>query len=190
MRLLEAMADSITEKGYAATTIADVVRRAQVSRRTFYEHFADKDACFLAAYDACSDLLMGLIAAVIEESDAPWDERIALAVNAYLGAMTGEPALTRVFLVDILGAGPQALARRRAVHGRFADLLLELVERFRDDLPPGVGLEREMASAIIGGVNELVLLAVDDGLEEALPRLARTATALVRAVLAPGSVAA
>ncbi len=189
-RLLAGVAEAAATKGYAATTVADIVGRAQVSRRTFYEHFADKDACFLAAYDRCADMLIGLIGQTVETSDAPWHERVELGVSAYLHAMAGEPALTRVFLVDILAAGPQAIARRRAAHRRFAELLLELVERHRDELPAGVSLDPAMANAIIGGVNELVLLAVEDDRAGELPRLADTAARLVRAVLAPAPTAA
>ena len=61
-RLTAGLADAIAEKGYAAATIADVVRHARVSKRTFYEHFADKEACFLALYSESSDELLALIA--------------------------------------------------------------------------------------------------------------------------------
>lgn len=189
-RLLAGMAEAAAEKGYAATTVADVVRRAQVSRRTFYAHFADKDACFLAAYDACADLLIGVVGQVFDSSDAPWPERVELGVSAYLHAMAGEPALTRVFLIDILAAGPDALARRRAVHRRFERLLLDLVERHLDELPPGVSLDPAMATAIIGGVHELVLLAVEDDRAGELPLIVDAAARLVRAVLAPAPMPA
>src|SRR5258707_2850574 len=60
-RMLEAMALAVAEKGYAATAVADVIARAGVSRKTFYEHFANREACFLAAYDAGVEALLAAI---------------------------------------------------------------------------------------------------------------------------------
>jgi AcrR family transcriptional regulator len=70
-RLTEALAASIEEKGYRATTVADVVRLARTSRRTFYEHFADRDACFLALFDETTDRVMEQLAAAVEPADPP-----------------------------------------------------------------------------------------------------------------------
>src|SRR5919206_1669524 len=90
-RLVAGMVAAVAERGYAATTITDVVRHARVSRRTFYEHFADKESCFLAAYDAVSDaVLAGMAGAAGEADDSK--ERIDAAVRAYLGALAAEPA--------------------------------------------------------------------------------------------------
>src|SRR4051812_49438896 len=111
-RLVLGMVAAVAERGYAATTITDVVRHARVSRRTFYEHFADKEACFLAAYDAVSDTVLAGIAEAAQRG-ATFEERILASVRAYLEALAAEPAIARVFTVDILGAGPAALARRR-----------------------------------------------------------------------------
>src|SRR6266704_1168530 len=83
-RLVLGMVAAVAERGYAATTITDVVRHARVSRRTFYEHFADKEACFLAAYDAVSDAVLAGIAGATSSSSG-WEERIVSAVRAYLG---------------------------------------------------------------------------------------------------------
>jgi AcrR family transcriptional regulator len=184
-RLIAGMAEAAAEKGYAATTIADVVARAQVSRRTFYEQFADKEDCFLAAYDAASDLLIALIAQAVADERRPWKERVLAGVEAYLHALAGEPGLTRAFVSDVLGAGPEALRRRRAVHRRFADLLVELARRHGEALPAGVQIEPEMAIAVVGGVDELVRLAVEEGRAEDIPRFAGIARTLVLAALAP-----
>lgn len=183
-RLIAGMAEAAAEKGYAATTIADVVSRAQVSRRTFYEHFDDKDACFLAAYDASADLLMAFVAEAVEDPDLTWQERIAAGVSTYLNTLAHEPALTRVFLIEVLAAGPPALKRRRAVHQRFAELVHGLVEAHRDELPENWSLDSMMAAAIIGAIDELALIAVEDGRAAELPHLASTAVHLVQATLA------
>jgi AcrR family transcriptional regulator len=82
-RLTEGLAAAIAEKGYAAVTIADVVRGARVSKRTFYEHFADKEACFLALYAETSDELIDLIATSAANAPGSWEARIGAAARAY-----------------------------------------------------------------------------------------------------------
>jgi AcrR family transcriptional regulator len=178
-RLIAGIAEASAEKGYAATTVAHVVARAQVSRRTFYEHFADKQECFLAAYDAVSDILIALIAQAVADEERPWQERVRTGVEAYLEALASEPGVTRVFVSEILGAGPLALRRRRAVHRRFAELLQELALVHAD----GARLDADMAVAVVGGVDELVRLAVEEDRAEDLPRLAAVATRLVLGAL-------
>ena len=186
-RLMAAMAETLAEKGLAATTVADVVGRAQVSRRTFYGHFADKEACFLATYDACADILLARVAQAVDgTAHRPYGERITLGVHAYLDSLAGEPALARVFLYDILAAGPEALRHRNAVNERFADLIRALVEQHRDELPPGYAMHPDMAHALVGAVEELVLLAISEDRAEDLPRLADTATRLIHAALVAG----
>ena len=78
-RLTEGLAAAIAEKGYAAVTIADVVRVARVSKRTFYEHFADKEACFLALYAETTEELLELIGIAVAGARGPWQERIGAA---------------------------------------------------------------------------------------------------------------
>src|SRR3954447_26186619 len=91
-RLVAGLAASITEKGYAATTIADVVRHARVSKRTFYEHFADKEDAFLALYSALGDRTLTAIAEAAA-GDAPWRERVDASVRAYLELLAEQPVL-------------------------------------------------------------------------------------------------
>src|SRR3954451_15394015 len=85
-RLLAAMAESVSEKGYADTTVADVVRIARTSRRTFYEHFEDRADCFLALGDAIADQLMARVAQAASGDDA-WRTRVDRAVGTYVQSM-------------------------------------------------------------------------------------------------------
>ncbi|MCY1078131.1 TetR/AcrR family transcriptional regulator [Archangium lansingense] len=183
IRLLEGMAAAITEKGYAATTIADVVRHARVSKRTFYEHFEDKDACFLASYVRASEETLRAIATAAFAAGLPWEERIHAAVRTYLHVLEEKPALTRTYLLEILAAGPRALKLRREVHQRFAEQLRELAQTARGEHSELRELSPAMATALVGGINELVLVAVEKGRAGQLRELAETATELVRAVL-------
>ena len=169
-RMLEAMAESVAEKGYAATTVADVVGRAGVSRKTFYEHFTDKEDCFLAAYDACVDVLMTRVVDARGEI-TNWGESMRASLRAYLEVLASEPTLARTFLVEVLAAGPRALERRTEVHRRFADLSRNLHEQARRDHPDLPELPDSVFDAMVGAINELVFELVRQGRSAELPSL-------------------
>lgn len=181
-RLLAAMALVLAEKGYAAVTIADIARGAHVSKRTFYENFATKEACFIACYETLSEIALQSIAAATSVQ-GPWLKRARAATRAYLSTLESQPALTRTLMMDIYAAGPDALRVRRAVQRRFADYLRRLVEQGRKDHPKLRRLSPAMATAIIGGINELVLVAVEEGRADRLTELSGTADELLQAVL-------
>ena len=103
-RLIDAMAASIEEKGYRDTTVADVVRIARTSRRTFYEHFEDREACFLALFDATNDATMEQIAAAVNPEE-PLDEQVDHALDAYIDSVTSHPALYQSFVRELPGLG-------------------------------------------------------------------------------------
>src|SRR4051812_24329832 len=87
-RMLDAIAETVALRGYGATTVADVVERAGVSRKTFYEHFRDKEECFLVAYDTGVEVLMATM-------------RAGEPIRAYLETLAAEPAFARTFLIEI-----------------------------------------------------------------------------------------
>ncbi|MET0591171.1 MAG: TetR/AcrR family transcriptional regulator, partial [Polyangiaceae bacterium] len=181
-RLLEGMATALTEKGYADVSVADVVQHARVSKRTFYEHFADKSACFLATYSALSDDVLARIAEA-GATDLPAEERLVAAVHTYLAALEERPALARAFLTEIQAAGPEALQLRRSIHGRFAELLRLLVERGSRERRGMRTVSPAMAAALVGGINELVLLTIEEGREARLSDIGETVIELLRAVI-------
>jgi len=185
LRLMEGMAAAVNEKGYAATTIGDIVRHSRVSKRTFYEHFADREACFLACYEYGGELALRAVAAAAGRG-GPWPQRVRAATRAYLDALQARPALTRTLLVEVHGAGPRALALRRAVLQRFARLLSDLVESGRRDHPEVRELTPAMSAALVGGINELVLATVEqEGGIDRLDQLEETIAELVGSVLRP-----
>jgi AcrR family transcriptional regulator len=179
-RLVYGMVAAVAERGYAATTITDVVREARVSRRTFYEHFADKESCFLAAYDTVSDAVIAVIGAAAREATT-WEGRVLASVHAYLEALASRPDVARVFTVEILGAGPEALARRREVLRRFASTIQEEVQAARSAGAPVPPLGDRAALALTGAIHELVLAALESG--EGLAALEDDLTAVASAVL-------
>lgn len=191
-RLVEALALAIEEKGvagggYSSVTIADVVRHAQMSKRSFYEFFTDKDDCLLAAYRGLSELtIRGIEAAFIHSVPEPgtgWEARIHAAANAYVTTLGLRPLLTRTFLLEIHAAGDAGLEIRRSVHLRFATLLERLVELARADNPAIQPLERPMAIAMVGGINELVLVSLESHNDAKLVGVADAVTEFVRRVV-------
>jgi AcrR family transcriptional regulator len=187
-RLTGGLAAAIAEKGYAAATIADVVRHAHVSKRTFYEHFADKEACFLALYSETTDGLLALIAGEVARAQGGWEQRLAVAARAYFDRVAAEPALIRSGLIEIRAAGPAARALRRDVQRRYAEMLRSLSEEAAAEDPSVTPLSPGLATAVVGGIDELMLEAVEAGQERRLGELADVAVELIRAVLArPGS---
>lgn len=166
-RLLSAVAATVAEKGYARTAVADVIARAGVSRKSFYEHFANKEACFLAAYDAGVDLTLGRIEDALRAEPDPFARALA-GVQGYLRALEEHPEFARTFLIEALGAGHAALDRRADVHARFATLLDAAHEEARVALPALPAASPARLRACVGAINELVVerirVAGTDGL--------------------------
>ena len=96
-RLIAAMATSIEERGYRETTVADVVRLARTSRRNFYEHFDDRDGCFLALFDAASQSMLDSIAAAVDP-ESSLEGQVDSAVEAYKRSIKVAPAYAVPYL--------------------------------------------------------------------------------------------
>lgn len=175
-RLLEAMAEVVAAKGFADTTIADVVAHASVSRRTFYEHFATKADCLVALYEAASHNALKVLRGAIDPSH-DWGVQLERALGAYLACMATNPVLMRTLFIEILGLGTQGLAARRRVNLEIAGFMLGVINARR-----AVPLSPELAMAVVGGIHELVLQAVEDGKVTELQALTETASQLVKAV--------
>lgn len=185
-RLIAAMATSIEAKGYHETTVADVVRIARTSRRSFYEHFEDRASCFLALFDATNDAILAQIAASVEP-DSPWHERVDHAVGAYLEIVASRPGLSQSYVRELPGLGQAGADRQRAAIERFADQLIALVELGRREQPEldTNPLTRDMAVIIVGGLRELTVIAIDQGrdVRELRPIASQTVTAILDAMV-------
>jgi AcrR family transcriptional regulator len=171
-RMLEAVAAAVAENGYPRVAVADVIARAGVSRKTFYEHFANKEECFLASYDAGVAMVLEAIDAAVAAAPNPY-AAAAAGTEAYLETLCANPALARTFFVEVLGAGPAALARRELVLERFTQQLEAIYDEARKaldvlpDAPP-----RYVFRAAVGAVNELVTVELLRNGPERLPELA------------------
>lgn len=163
-RLIAAMATAIAENGYRDTTVADVVRIARTSRRNFYEHFADRDACFLALFDATNEAMMREIAAAVHP-DQPLERQVDSAVDAYIANVAAQPALYRSFVREMPGLGQTGADRGLATLERFAEMLVGFVESGRR-AQPELGLRAltmDSAIIIVGGLRELLIIALQRG---------------------------
>jgi len=183
-RLLEGMARAVASKGYGETTIADIVREASVSRRTFYQHFSTKAECLIALYEASSRNALKVLRDSIDLQH-PSQTRVEGALTAYLGCMVQNPVLMRTLFIEILGLGTEGLAARRRVNQQIADFMLSVVNR-EDAHERARPLSPSMAMAVVGGINELILQYIEQDRVAQLLELVGPSSQLVRAVIEAG----
>ena len=183
-RLLAAVAELTAEDGYRATTITEIVKRASVSTRDFYEHFASVEECFLAAFEA----VLGHLEALMRKSVArasDWPHQVIAALRAALAFFSAEPDLARVCLVEPVTATP-------AIAIRFRQAVLDgipYIARGRAELASGQSLPESTEDSILGGLVSLISRAILAGDSENLPALLPD---LIEFVLSPylGAVSA
>lgn len=131
LRIFVGMAQAMWVKGYVGTPVADIIKRAGVSRETFYQLYPDKLAAFLAAFDLVGEVLLERLRTSLGEPGEPI-ERFERAVRAYLETLASEPGYARLFLVEVHAAGPEAMARRAVIQQRIVDALVELLDARAD----------------------------------------------------------
>src|SRR5918997_1972618 len=110
-RLVEAAMHVFGTRSFGEARVADVLEHAAISRKTFYEQFADKEACFMAAYEAAAQRVRDAVRVASREHD-DWDASVRAGIEALLNFLAAEPELARLLLVEVTGAGPSALRRR------------------------------------------------------------------------------
>lgn len=186
-RILRALATCMAEKGYPATTIADIARAGRVSKTVVYAHFRDKEECLLELYARATDRVIGTVDGAKQtarDAGLPWRDRVRAVTGAYLAALAGAPAVAWTALVEIQAAGRPALELRRHVIDRYVDLLTgvaaELARQHPDQVRP---VSRQMVVAAVGGINELILARVERGDAERLTEDADVAADVVIGLL-------
>jgi AcrR family transcriptional regulator len=175
-RIVTALVDTIAERGYNATTVANITKAASVSRRTFYEHFADKEACFLAAYEMVADHITAAMRAAAESFDE-WPQQVRATLATMLRFLAGEPELARLCMIEPVAAGGEIAARHPAS-------MQGLVEILKAGRPVHAG-ERSLPEAteetLVGGIVSLIVRELSAGraaqLEQLLPDLVELALA-------------
>lgn len=161
-RLLDALAASITQDGYSKTTVADIVRRARTSRRTFYEHFSGKEDSFVALHtDANAQMIRQIYAAV--DRCAPWTTQVRQAIEAWIASAESRPTLMLSWIRDVPALGVAARHLQREVMEAFIVMVQTLSDT--DELR-AAGIEpvsRQRAIMLLGGLRELTASTVENG---------------------------
>jgi AcrR family transcriptional regulator len=159
-RLFDALEESIAEDGYAKTTIADVVRRARTSRRTFYEHFTSKDECFVALLTEANAEQVRRITAAVDPA-ARWDVQVRQAIEAWIESVESRPTLMLSWIRDVPALGTKAHLLQRNSMDNFIAMVQALAdsEGFRSAGP----VSRPRIIMLLGGLRELTAITVEDG---------------------------
>lgn len=169
-RIVTALVDTVAERGYNATTVAHITKAASVSRRTFYEHFADKEACFLAAYEMVAEHIRVSMQAAAE-SFAEWPQKVRAALATMLRFFADEPELARLCMIEPVAAGGEIAARQRAsMQG-----LVEILKAGRPERGGDRPLPEATEETLVGGIVSLIVREISAGrtaeLEKLLPDL-------------------
>ena len=165
-RILSAVAYVTSAASYAEMSVEDIIVTAGVSRRTFYEHFKNKEAVFLAAYDAVSAQLVERVVAAVEAEDTFVDQ-CAAGLRTFLEFVASEPAFGRMCLVEVMAAGPDAIRRRNDTMQAFA----ALIDGKANELLEGKIPSALTAETVVGGIYEVVYTRVLRGEINELPAL-------------------
>jgi AcrR family transcriptional regulator len=165
-RLMAGMLDAIGEQGYVATSVADVLSRAGVSRRTFYEHFGDKEDCFLQAYDHVARIAADAIRQELRRH-ADWRAAVRGGLALLLATVAAYPRFARACIVEVLAVGPEGMRHR--------DAAMEPFQRFfqasREELGGLAPLPSTVAETLVGGILETITTRVMRGEADQVPGL-------------------
>jgi len=171
-RLIVAMLNAAAELGYLETNVQDVIDRAGVSRPTFYEHFSNKEDCFLAAFDTSAERLRKKVEAAVGKGGEVWRDRVRFGLQALLRFASREPDTARTMVVEARAASAAAVRRRVELMDDFARCLQADAEELLPERPPPGAMT---ASGIVGGVESLLYSRLcrheSDQLEALLPSL-------------------
>ncbi len=163
-RLIDAMAQTVAVKGYAGTSLNDVCVAAGVSTKAFYEHFTDKQACFLAAFDRGVELLSESVMSAYQRPGT-WTERIHRCLGTLLDILAAEPAFAALAVVEVMAAGPRAVRRRSALLDGFTALFADAPRGSPAQPAPPV-----VVRAVVAGIYGIIFDHVVDGRVGELPQ--------------------
>ncbi len=169
-RLLFAMTESVAEKGYNATNVDDITRIASVSRSAFYANFKDKEACFVAAYEAAHVDVVDRIRRA-QTSNMTSRERLQTTLRVYLEFKRDHPALSRTLLVEIHAAGPKARAKRDWGHQHFAERQRRLYALRQAEQPDLPDLPAPIFRGVVAAIEEMTATYVCEGRTDAILEL-------------------
>jgi AcrR family transcriptional regulator len=170
-RLIAGMAKVLEQQPLSELYADDVVKEAGVSKRTFYQHFANKEACFLALYRENSARVLSVLKEAAGTPGLTALERIQQGSKAYLSFMQQQAALMKRLYIDISYLGTEGMKAKREVLQQFADVLVAAYDAERALMPSLAPLDAELVLAIVAGINELILFKIEDGQADRLSDL-------------------
>jgi AcrR family transcriptional regulator len=159
-RLIAAMLRAASELGYRATNVQDVIERAGVSRPTFYEHFGNKEACFLAAFDITAKRLRERVNAAAKKGGEDWHKRLRFGLETLLHFVATEPEAARTLIVEARAASVEAVLRRDALLDHFATCIDAQVRAYYPEAPAHSPIT---AAGIVGGCEALLYSRLNKG---------------------------
>lgn len=169
-RTLSAVAELVADGGYADLTVELIIKRARVSYRTFYKHFADKEDCLLAHYDAVIRETEREIRRRLAAEPRPWPEQVALVLGALIELIVVRPEMARG-IVEAPTVGPRILSR----HEQAPKALVPLFQAGRELNPRGAELpstvEVTLAGSVFWSLYQRLVVGETDRLPELLPEL-------------------
>ncbi|MEV5824445.1 TetR/AcrR family transcriptional regulator [Spirillospora sp. NPDC052242] len=167
-RILRAVTEIVGGKGYAQLTIDAIVGASAISKKTFYEHFRNKEEAFFAAFDSIAARMLAAFDDAAAGRREP-DARLRAGLGALLEFLAAEPLAARMGVVEVLAAGPEAVARRDRIKQHFSTIVVEHLLAMYPDFP-----EPELAAeVIVGGVHEVLYSRISRGEAHALPAVRR-----------------
>ncbi|HXA46167.1 MAG TPA: helix-turn-helix domain-containing protein [Burkholderiaceae bacterium] len=179
-RILAGMAKAIADKGYAEITIADIVREAKVSRRTFYEHFANQSECLFALHDIGCDQVQQVLRVTFNQH-VDWTTQVESAMRAYFTYLMQDLVMLRTIIVEIHKLGYEGLAARRKSIRSFAQLIQTAV-KLRAEHNPKAWMSDDLATAAVGSIYEMILNEIEQKQEAQLMRLCEPACQVILAL--------
>ena len=170
VRLFAAIVQLVDEQGYPSTSLTQIVRTAGIARHTFTEHFADKEALFLAVFDAAAEGALRVSREAAEAVDGPWEDRFRASVRALLAEIAERPALTRVALTETMTVSDTSRIHFEAALKEFSAFL----RRGREVSKAGEELPASLEEVLVGGVNWMLARRLSNdpaAVEELLPEI-------------------
>lgn len=166
-RLLGATVAVVAERGYEATRVADLLELAGISRSAFYNHFANKQECFLAAVEEMVVQSRTALVAAYAAGGEAWEDRARAVLDTLAALIVSQPAAARVCFVEVYAAGPAATER----FGRIGDVVLRMAAESLADSPAHAGMPPKLLRAIFGGMRQIVHTRLRHERERELPGL-------------------
>ncbi|WP_069162282.1 TetR/AcrR family transcriptional regulator [Nocardia altamirensis] len=187
-RLCIAALEAIAELGYGPTTLADIVGRAKVARRTFYTLFDSKEECFTAAFDLAVEVVARELDRVVAESGArAFCDLVRTTLIAYLDFLVAEPAAARALHIETLAAGPGLIAHRAKMHRLFAYRMLAAARIGVRNGELAAVPDLRLVDVLIGGIDDRVRAVLIESGPQALPELADPLNRAALALLGSGA---